>query len=206
MFLKQKQLTFFKTFLGSLSRKWNPQNEPFISGIRYRVFFVDITYSNFHLRKFLLLLKYCSMKRLNTIFVLRKQYSNLYPIFNPFASYAPFWVGGVISNFKSVRQHFQNKGYSSFMPRYPDLAILLNELSYMDFAINEAFNTRTPAISFGDSSTNLQQSVYGVGGKITDLGAASFITRICLTVIKHGYLKQKLQYKQLLRRRSEERL
>lgn len=197
MILKQKQLFFAKAFFGSMIRNWNPQNQPFIAGVRFRVHIIDLAYSNFHLRKFLFLVYYASQRRLKTCFVLRPHYSPIYPTFVPFALYAPYFVGGVISNFTSVRQHFKANGVSSYLPRFPDLAVFLNDLSRMDYLINEGFITRTPFVSFGDTSTNLQ-SVYGVGGKISDLATASFIVNTLLAIIKRGQLRIKIHFKLLL--------
>jgi len=170
-----KQLYFAKAFFGSMIRNWNPHNQPFISGVRYRIHILNLAYSNFHLRKFFFLLSYASQRRLKAVFVLQKHYSPIFPMFVPFALYAPYWVGGIISNFLSVRNHYIFHRVKFYLPRFPDLAVFLNDLTHMDFMINEGFNTRTPFIFFGDSSTNLQHSVYGVGGRVSDLASASFI-------------------------------
>jgi len=184
-----------KFFLGTLKRRWNPQTQPYISGVRYRIHVLDQAESNFRLRKFLRFLLLASRKNVKTIFVLRPHYSFLSARIVPQAFYAPFYNAGLLSNFRSTLVHFQKTKASYYLPTFPGIAVFLNEYDRMDHSLNEAARTRTPAMFFGDNSMNLNHASYGVLGRIHDAGSASFVVSLCLSVIKRGNRLRKTNFR-----------
>jgi hypothetical protein len=128
-----KQLFFSKAFFGSMLRNWNPYNQPFISGVRYRVHIltlrIQFSFTKILLSSFMLLTPFKNFicARPNYSFFILLLFLLLFMLLMGWWSY---------SNFLSVRKHFRFVN-ANIIYHVSWFSYFFKWFSSYDFLINE---------------------------------------------------------------------
>jgi len=188
-----------KAFFGGIASKLNPRATSYCAGVRCNVIILDVVSSNLKIRRFISFLSKATSVFIKTLFVLSRGWDSLFKRIVPYAYYAPYWVGGVLSNYSSTYFYFKRNKQAFFIPRMPGIGVFLSTTKNSYFCSNEAAVTRTPSTILFDGTMKPQNSSYIVGSNL-EFGSANFCVDIFLITIKRGIRLRKLTYKKLVTR------
>jgi ribosomal protein S2 len=186
-----------KIFLGGFTKSFNPQVSGYVAGIRHNIVIMDAANSLLRIKRFILFVKRSTSRYMKTLFVLADSWISLTKTIAPLAFYAPFWIGGVLSNYSSTFFFFKKSSLTFYVPRMPDIGVFLCNAKYSHYASIEASNTRTPAAILFDSNMNPNPISYSVGGNI-EYGSAKFFVKQVVLAIKAGFRLRKLSFKKTI--------
>jgi hypothetical protein len=199
------KLLHAKMFLGGARNLWNPEIVPYLSGSRNKLCIIDLTNTSFRLRKFLSYVELISQRRARVLFILRPAFAPLAELIYPLADYYERYIGGAVSNFRSVRRHLPYRHGklqtydTNYTYKYPSAMVLFSDHTrHTDFMVNESLCTRTPSALLSDALGFSHVAPYHIPAT-SDLGAARLMVNYVLAAIKRGQRREKLHLRRCLR-------